>query len=333
MAQPQFPSIQGLAQMEFLPAFAFQQARDQTALANQFAQQEMQAGEQDIQAKRLANMFSEQNNPLRLEEARLTNTGKGLSNVMEGMKNEDYQAVRTEKVAASKAEALQKATQAELLQLQQRAQQEMAKAAQSGDKAAMDKAMKVMDGSWEEITRRRNAEDKRTLQREHDAAAMARTMAVQNNQNSREDKRLAARSAAGTKSATTLSDVMGLLRTGKLGTPDKALNALAGVLMDPDTPDADRQMAMQLRAQVYEEAMKRATATNAGKIDGAQLGGMPTIPMPTPSVTPPQAGGQPAQQAPTAPAKLKAPPTQADLEATARKYGVTVDEVKRRLGL
>lgn len=56
----------------------------QDALAQQFADQSLTEGQHDIRSKELANLFSEQNNPLRLEQMRHTNQQMQMANEKQG---------------------------------------------------------------------------------------------------------------------------------------------------------------------------------------------------------------------------------------------------------
>lgn len=300
--------------MEFLPAFAFQQAQEQGALAKQFAQQGMAMGEQDLQAKRLANMFSEKHNPLRLEEGRLSNIGKEQENLAKQVENEDYQAVRTEKVAGDKAEALAKASAAELQQLLTRAQGEIA----SGDPERIKKGTKVMDASWGEVTRRREAEEKKSLEKMKLDADWAKTKYVQDRQDARQDKQLGAAASRQASKAKGAQDVFQAVSSGKVS-PERAVAAFYAQAMSPDTSPEEQAQLLGFARQMEQVAQTMKAAGNPQRADlnamGIQTQNIqPTIPQqaPMPQRMAPQAGGQPVQQAPTAPAN-SAPPAAVDM--------------------
>lgn len=88
--------------------------------------------------------------------------------------------------------------------------------------------------------------------------------------------------------------------------------------------------------QMREYYMNLANTTAAVAAQMTPAGQAPQInPSALPPGTPLQAPPQPTlPAAPQRPAAAtKAPPTQADLEFTAKKYGITVEEVKKRLGM
>lgn len=94
------------------------QAQKQVDLANQFQQEKLLQEQNDTRAKALANMFTEQDNPLRLQERTLTNEQKDVTNrnlgvttrineQTEGLQLNAKQRELLKSVAMSDLEALQ----------------------------------------------------------------------------------------------------------------------------------------------------------------------------------------------------------------------------------
>lgn len=93
---------------------AFMQAQGQVDLASQFQGQEFQKGAQDLRTKELANLFSEQNDPQRLEQQRLTNEGMGLTNRQDKVKTRISEATEGLQLDAAQKDLVYKASKSEL---------------------------------------------------------------------------------------------------------------------------------------------------------------------------------------------------------------------------
>jgi hypothetical protein len=106
MADVNLPNFSELAQMEFMSPMAFQQANNQIGLANQFQNQNLAMGEQDLRTKALANMFSEQANPLKIQQLGLNNEGMGYENTTKRVQAETDAALKEENIMAKRQKML-----------------------------------------------------------------------------------------------------------------------------------------------------------------------------------------------------------------------------------
>src|SRR6478735_7935046 len=79
------PSLNELAQMEFMSPLANQQAQRQIDLGTQFANQNLAQGAQDLQTSTLKNLYDQQANPEKLRGLQLGNTQTGLENDIKGV--------------------------------------------------------------------------------------------------------------------------------------------------------------------------------------------------------------------------------------------------------
>ncbi len=141
--------------MEFMAPMSFGQAQNQIGLGNQFAQQGLAQGAAELEAKALANMFTAQNNPMRLEEQALRNTGMGFENTIQGVKSRSAVDLEEEEKAARRAKLLSAASEDDLKKLQSQAEAEML----NPDPAVQARGQKKLEGSWQELQRRAKAAD------------------------------------------------------------------------------------------------------------------------------------------------------------------------------
>lgn len=303
MAQPSFAPVD-LAQMEYLPAFGFQQARDQLGLAKIAAQQDQAMQAEKLKQQQLANMFDEQNNPLKLDSQRLTNEGKRTSNLSDLMKYEDEKFTQNERREAELQKKLAEADAAKLQKISSMAQMDM----MSGDPARIKRGTALMEASEAERVRRTTHERDMAKQKAHDDAAFARTKYTQDRQDSREDKRLAAAQAKAAAKAKGAQDVFSAVASGKVS-PERAAAAFYAQAMSPDTAPEEQGQLLGYARQMEDMAQKLKAASNPTRLDVGAATGMPTQNIAPTIQAPPQASGQPAlRQAPAAPANSNIPP-------------------------
>ena len=75
------PTISELANVMTLDPLMYQQAMQQIGVGNQAAQQGLDMGTQDLRAKSLANLYSEQANPIKLQQEQANLAGTGFENL------------------------------------------------------------------------------------------------------------------------------------------------------------------------------------------------------------------------------------------------------------
>jgi hypothetical protein len=263
MADVNLPSFSDLGQMEFMAPMAFQQAQNQIGLANQFQQQNLATGEQDLQAKTLANQFSQQANPMRLQGLGLENEGKKNANTLSGIDARTAMALEPEAKAARRQALLTKASEDELKQLMSTAEKEY----MSDDPVVSKRAENKLLHTKAELTRRNAAAD--ALERAQ-ASAEARLQGIQlaqDAQTGRTQMTNASReSLAARKEAA--------LQAKAQGNPKTAEAAAIKFQMEADMEDdpAEKARLAQLAKQygAYSMALKNAQAGT--KPDMAQFG-------------------------------------------------------------
>lgn len=93
---------------------AYLQGRQQVDLSNQFEQGRIQEQGQDIRTKELANIFADQNNPLRVENSRLMNEGLGYTNRKSAVDAAHAEGLAKWKLQADQIEQLKKIKQSDI---------------------------------------------------------------------------------------------------------------------------------------------------------------------------------------------------------------------------
>lgn len=263
MADVNLPNFQELALMGGMDFGAFQQAQDQIGLANQFQQQNLRQGEEDIQAKQLANLFSQQANPMRLQGMGLDNIGKENANAMSGVDARTALALEPEARAAKRQALLTKASEDELKQLMSTAEKEY----MSDDPVVSKRAENKLLHTKAELTRRNAAAD--ALERAQ-AAAEARLQGIQMAQEGM-NTRTAATNASRESIAANKDRA---LQAKANGNPKTAEAAAVKYQMDADmeTDPVEKARLAQLAKQygAYSMALKNAQAGT--KPDMAQFG-------------------------------------------------------------
>lgn len=93
---------------------AYLQGRQQVDLSNQFEQGRIQEQGQDIRAKELGNIFTEQNNPKRLQNQDLVNEGLGYTNRKSAVETRMAEGLEKYKLPAAQMEELKRMKQSDL---------------------------------------------------------------------------------------------------------------------------------------------------------------------------------------------------------------------------
>lgn len=156
MADVNLPSIPELSQMEFMAPAAFQQANNQIGLANQFQQQNLQSGAQDIIAKTLANQQNQAMNPGRVDAQTLANQGTGFDNTIKSVDAQTKQALMSDSIEAQRAKMVASSSEDQLKALQSQGEKEM----MSDDPATQQSGLKKVMASKSEFDRRNRLSDK-----------------------------------------------------------------------------------------------------------------------------------------------------------------------------
>lgn len=263
MADVNLPNFSELGQMEFMAPMAFQQAQDQIRLANQFQQQNLATGEQDLQAKTLANQFSQQANPMRLQGMGLENEGKMNANALSGVDARTAMALEPEARAARRQALLAKASEDELKQLMSTAEKEY----MSDDPVVSKRAENKLLHTKAELTRRNAAAD--ALERAQ-TSAEARLQGIQEAQAG-----MTARNTANIQSRESIAAKKeAALQAKAQGNPKTAEAAAIKFQMEADMEEdpVEKARLAQLSKQygAYSMALKNAQAGT--KPDMAQFG-------------------------------------------------------------
>lgn len=263
MADVNLPSFGELGQMEFMAPMAFQQAQDQIGLANQFQQQNLAAGEQDLQTKVLANLFAEQANPMKLQGLGLQNEAQANENVLGGIKARQGAALEPQALAAKRQELLAKASEDELKKLMSQAEKDY----MSDDPVVSKRAENKLLHTKAELTRRNAAADALERAQTQAEARLQGIKMAQEGQNSRTAATNATReSIAARKEAA--------IQAKAAGNPKTAEAAAVKFQMESDMEEdpVEKARLAQLSKQygAYSMALKNAQAGT--KPDMAQFG-------------------------------------------------------------
>lgn len=249
MAGPNLPSIAELGQMEFMSPMAYQQAQGQIGLANQFANQNLAMGGQDLQAKQLANLFQQQADPMRLQQMQLANEGTGNANVISGVNSRIASSTEEEAKAARRAELLAKASDDELKALRTQAEKEY----ESDDPAVRSRGEKKLMASVAEFNRRNKQKDNLEIANVKGEERVALEMLRQNAMTGRNDATIAARlEAAAKKSTGQAGNILGAVQAGKMNFEKAATAFEVMASMEQD----------EQRAQQYADMAKRFATAN-----------------------------------------------------------------------
>lgn len=110
----EMPNYLDYDKMYEMNPMAFHEAQGQLGLARQFQDQKLQQEQARVKQMTLANQFDEQNNPLKLENQRLTNTGLEHANVESGVKARVSAATEGLQLDAAQKDLIMKAKKSDL---------------------------------------------------------------------------------------------------------------------------------------------------------------------------------------------------------------------------
>lgn len=120
---------------------ALEQGNQQVGLANMYQNQRAQANALENEKNTLANLYASQNDPQRLENQRLTNEGLVNTNMLGGVTARRAAANEGMQLTQDQRDFALKATDSDLKQAEQHAQQQM----YSGDPRQVEEARKILD--------------------------------------------------------------------------------------------------------------------------------------------------------------------------------------------
>lgn len=235
--------------MEFLSPMMFQQAQEQSGLANQFAQQNLAIGGQDLQSKLLGNMFQQQADPMRLQAMGLENQGRQNANSISGVNARIAGGTEQEAMAAKRAELLAKASDDELKALRTQAEKEY----ESDDPAVRARGEKKLMASVAEFNRRNKQTDAKEIAQVKADERLGLEAFRQGEMNSRSQAAIDARAAAAAaKASQAAGGILQAVQNGKMGFEKgaTAFEVMASMESDP------------VKAQQYSEMSKRLAQAN-----------------------------------------------------------------------
>lgn len=305
MADVNFPSMSELQIMGGLDFPQFQQAQERMGLASQFANQNLAMGQEDLRTKALANMFSEQANPLRINQLGLQNEGMGYENTTKRVQAETDDALKEENIMAKRQKMLADLDENKLKQFMSRAEMEMMsddpRLQQSGQKkimmskAELERRLKQQDELAKIAAQGQNSKDVANIQ------AGATLGAARIGADSRASI-AAAKAKIDPSSEQAIEAALNKIPTAK-GKHAALVDAATRFgLTDPDKAAYFMSRAAALRPQAEAEI---ASGRPPG-IDVPQVAGLPAAPGPNiaPSRAVGGAVGQPAQPVAKPPSTL-----------------------------
>lgn len=285
MADVNLPSIPDLAQLQFLPPGLNAIAGQNINTANQFQQQNLQMGAQDLRSKQLANMFQEQNDPTKLLQGKANLEGTNAENIVKRIEAEQRQTLAPEELEAKRAKFVKEKSDAWLEKAMNDAQQMM----WSDDPAVKAKGQSLFNNSQKEMSQR--AKEKAEVDKQREALTSHEKIAAGNNATSLgvarigQEGRVARAGAAGKADPESEAAFWGAFnKMGSAKARHAALLSQAARFAD-DVEASGKWLAMaeQLRPQAEAEI-------NGNKPESLDIGAIANKPtVPRPSIAPPGA--------------------------------------------
>lgn len=287
---PSLQQLPDLSNVGDLPTYLNQAAMGQIGMANQFNQLGLQQNQAALQGQGLENALAQQMNPLKVQQAQATLEGSGLANVAQGLTNRTNLANEDVTREQKRAEALAKASEADLQRLQSEAQKKLMQGAQMGDQKMVALGQKMLEGSWAEIVRRSEMQNKREVAELQGQSRQAVAGVTQAGATQREQMGI---EAGKYKKGTASKSLMDNLNSAKTpGQVAEAANLLANSFAaqgDQEQAAYYTRIAVEARQRAGEDTSNRGLATPG--IDVPAVADLPARARPT-AVAPVGAGRQ-----------------------------------------
>ena len=269
MELPQYTDYEKISEMN---PFAAWQAGEQMDLARQFQQQKLTQAQEEAKRMQLANIFSEQKNPLDIEQQQQLNLEHTYGMPQKRITGEIAEATAPQQRQQAVQDALLKLKQSDITMLETKARQ----MAYSNDPAERQQGLALMQLTPQIQKLQMEETGKMTRETMKEAAAKERAQ-------------IAAASARERITAKAVgNDILQQLMLGKM-TPDKAFVAINAKLGTVDTEEEKQFWREQLQT-VETFARNQALLRSEGKIDIGKQTGIPT------RQVPPAAGAKPTSQ-------------------------------------
>jgi hypothetical protein len=248
---------------------------NQMDLAQQFQQQKLQQEQENTKAKSLANMYSEQVNPLQVkQQEQLTQQQQYQTSDM-GVKSRNVKANEPFQLTADQKALVAKASKSDLDSMEYEFQR-MAYSQDPATRALGETGMKMHKSFVMLREKGDNALDKVDAQGQNALAVqLARNAGAERTANINAAARLAAKQRVGEQS----KNIYDLIAQGKL-TPDKAATAMSAMALKAQA-SKDGVLASEYdnAAKYFQQLAPTVKTDNqAGKVDIGAVTGLPTIP-------------------------------------------------------
>lgn len=292
---------------------------NQMDLAKQFQDQKLLQEGHTTRKQELANLFDEQNNPIRLQQGQLENEGLGLKNRGLGVDTRIKEATEGLQLDATQKGLIQKAKQSDLDMMEIQGQQW----AYSPDPKLRAQGEQLLRMHKDFVKLR----DEQKFRADEAAKGRSHDFALEDRRAANAKALVGVRAAAKESSVKGVQDVYAAVQSGKVS-PDKAAAAFGAAALQAEAQGDAEQAAVYRNAAAQMEQLSITTKPDmrAGKPD---LGGagIATTPPRAPTFTPGPAPTPKPTQAPIASfaeVQKQYPGVPADKlrEAYKRKFGV-----------
>lgn len=267
------PSINELANVMTLDPLMYQQAMQQIGVGNQAAQQGLDSGAQDLQAKTLANMFSQQANPLKLQGMQQDLEGGVFSNQIKGVQARNALALEPEEREAKRAHMLSQMDEDALKSLTAKGESLSIRGAAEGDDTMEARGKRMMEAGRKEMESRYKGQvalDKAT------AAAQSKLEGIQYGADAATQRSAASDASRervaltrAQKSSSKATDILANVASGKLGY-EKAATAFETMSAMEDDPGLAEKYSKL--AITFANARDKDVDKMSGKPDLAAMG-------------------------------------------------------------
>lgn len=301
MADVNLPALPSLSDMQFLDPRFIQQANTQMDLGNQFAQQNLASGAQDLQTKTLNNLFQQQNDPIKLQQNQGTADTTTAEAILKQIDAQQRQTLAPDELDAKRSAFVKQLSDDKLSKALSDAQQMML----SDDPATAAKGQDLYMRSAKEQSARASAKDQLTKQESENASR--ERIGAGNNAAQVQSSTIMAQGRVNAAQVRAQRDGSLTSDLAKAGTPDRAANVYDAysqkAQLDGDTETAnyyasmrDYNTALAQRNKLMAGDATRAANPNLGALgvptNGSQLPPMPPMPQRPASL------GQPSTAAP-----------------------------------